>query len=426
MSINDRELDRLLYKYYSEYDNFVVVPEGISERIQGIDFKSIYKRVNVVEFIKRVIAVITAFVTVSGGLAIANKYVFKGDRYSLGKGIRDAVEHGYILEQEGSIASEISSPDIVLNNSKLEIGIQDFLMDDQTICDTFRIKFDDVALEKIDLSKVGNIELYDLVMFDENNNILFSLDKGSFNSFCEENKLDYDFSDFNDNYYSSGVNSLLKRTENDNELDLVYNVYTNALYGGYPRSKKVYYKFSKVRVKEVETENIIELDGDWSFVIDVPEVMYNRSSVSYRVVSCSDDDVKVYACSVGETGTEIGLRINNIPEVKIPKELEDVVLRDKENSIDVNEDEEYQRLFREWFDKLDVVDIDETYVVNESGEKFYSTMGVNRKYKSDWVSENEFEFVDTYSMIKDTASDRIELNLRYNGKSAKIVLEKVL
>ena len=45
--------------------------------------------------------------------------------------------------------------------------------------------------------------------------------------------------------------------------------------------------------------------------------MYNRTSESYRVISCDNKDFEVYQSKVTDTGFEIGVTISNIEEPEL-------------------------------------------------------------------------------------------------------------
>ena len=66
-----------------------------------------------------------------------------------------------------------------------------------------------------------------------------------------------------------------------------------------------------------------------------------------------------------------------------------------------------------------------SYVENDNGEIFQSTLSPTRKAHKKWVDKNEYDFYETYSMTKYDATDDITMVVNYRGILEYIRLQKV-
>lgn len=340
--------------------------------------------------------------------------------------------------------------DEIIDNINIETKIENFLMDDYNLSVEFNFKFDDKINEYINIDNIHNIELKDLIIKDEENKILYAgNDKDAFESYCQKNNLPYVFGECNENYLNSGINyfpSLLDKEKNS--VKLMYNMYTEK----YPKSKKLYFSFGKIIVLEKNKEKAIAINGDWQIELDVPEKMYNRTSESYKVVSCDNNDFEVYYCEVSDTGFEIGVIINNVEEPKMPKELKEVyygILSKYANQVDQSystvelytklSESPYKEMWNEYYKKfepiltdgknsnlidINVENIEKCYIENANGQKFECTFSPSRKYRLEWLTGNKYNYYETFGMTKYDATDNIKVILNYYGKPVKIELEK--
>lgn len=435
MLINDRVVDNIMQSYFDRYDDCIAVPKEISQKIERIDFENInINKFNLMQLIKRIIIVILSLLTATGGLVFAKKYLFDNNsKYNLGKGIDTAVEYGYIYEPNlDSQTSTTISPDIIIDDAKLTISINDFLMDDQNISSTFKLEFDESLLEKINLKDIKSIELRDLLVTDEKNNILYCLDEEKFSNFCKENSLNYNVGEFNDNYYNSGVNIIIDGQETLNSINLIYNMYADTLYIDYPKSKKINYAFSKLILHHNEDKELVELNGNWKFEMDVPEVMYNRSNINYKVVSCPDN-INVTKASASETGFEFACEINGISKPNDNEKYNETLKKYQNNEISEIEmryvayavsSRELSpvvcKYHKEIFDILGETKEDCTYIKNENEDVFEVTFNPGRKYDYGFIDENTCYFYETFGLTKYDSTNKIFINLVwYNDKLEK-------
>ena len=406
---------------------------------------------------KTILATILGICVISGVVIAVNIDNIKNNFRGLGQGVTSAVEHGYIensdMDYINNNASVSNEPNKIIDNINLEAKIDNFLIDDCNLSVEFNFKFDEQIDEYVDINNISNIELKDLIIRDEENRIIYSgNDRECFDEYCKLHNLNYTFGEFNDNYLNNGLNNFTSYYSKENRIvKLMYNMYTNK----YPNSKKLYFSFGKLIITEENNENVIELNGKWNIDLDVPEKMYSRTTDTYKVISCSNDNFKVYSSMVSDTGFEIGLIINNIEKPEYPEEIRKIQLEianKYENVFSTETDKEfyniinkspYKEVYSKYLEKekpincdgLQVSEItedgirtekvDRSYVENSNGEQFMCTLSPSRKVKGEWLDGNKYNFYETFGMTKYDSTDNIRVVLYYYGEPITIELEKV-
>lgn len=360
---------------------------------------------------KKIIAIACGLiVVVSGGVFAYNKIITS---FRFGEGIDTAAEHGYIAKTDMNyISSDTIITDektnITLDNINLDARIEDFIMDDITIGAHFEFEIDTKIDEIIDLDKIEQIDLDDLIITDENKSILYCMDKDAFEKYCNENNLDYKYGEFNEHFYNCGLNNIMTyHSKNTGTIKLTMNMYSSG--NSFPKSKKLNFNFSKIKLTTKDTELI--LNGSWNMNFDVPKEIYNRTSIAYRVVSCENPDFNVTNATLTNTGFEIGINISNMPkpdlsQYSIPlNTFNPVIVRDK-----------IERF--ENFDKI-------TYVENEKGEKFHISMSAGRRQDANYKDGDIFHFYETFTLTKYDATDKLKVRVMFKDLPYIIELEKV-
>ncbi len=336
---------------------------------------------------------------------------------------------------------------IVIDNVKVDVKIEDFLMDDLNLSTQFFFQFNEGIKDVVNLDNLHNIELTDLIIKDEENRIIYNTsDKETFEKYCKENNLNYVFGEFNENYMNNGLNCFPSyHSKEGNYAKLTYNMYTD----GYPKSKTLYFTFRKILITENENAegnvNKVTLTGDWNIKIDVPEKMYNRTTEYYKVISCDNKDFNVYTATVSNTGFEIGITISNIKKPERSQILKDLWKKYENGEITIdeynrkiNEEKEFKDAWLEYLKQINpitrVLEVSEqsdaqkeniTYVENEYGKKFECTMSPSRRQNSNFIDGNKFDFYETFGMTKYDATDKIKVMLSYYEELVTIELEKV-
>ena len=392
-------------------------------------------------------------ITVCGGLILVTSVVFaknidniKNYFKGLDRGVQKAAEEGYILDtnmdyilSNGTIENESET----IDNIKIDAKIENFMIDDVNLNLEFDFKFDDKIKEKIDLDKLHNIILKDLIIRDEENRILYAgPDEQAFNDYCKENNLDYKFGETNENYLNCNLQLFPSYHEkNSNIVKLTYNLNADK----FPKSKKLYFSFGKMNLEEEITKKTITLTGKWNMELDVPEKMYNRINEYYKVISVDNKDFEVYASKVTDTGFEIGTIISNIERPGQPFSLKEIGEKSEKYNKEYNETGtiseeaiEFKNKYIEWIYEETPIQVSRdyeykligkepqpAYVENSNREKFYCTLSPGRKANGNFIDGNKYDFYDTFSMTKYDATDKIKVILFYYGTPVTIELEKI-
>ena len=443
---NDNELLNK-YKMYVAISKFQ--DNDANKRTNEYPQKNILKKWRQFAMKKRIAIVSALSIFIISGVAFATnieniKRFFGG---GLDEATQIAAENGYIANPEMDyIKSDTTVENLgtILDNIPTEVKIENFMMDDLNLNVEFDFKFDEQIKNVFDLDNLHNIDLVDLIIRDEENRILYAgNDKQEFQKYCDENNLDYVFGEFNENYLNCGLQWYpFSHDKNSNSVKLTYNMYADT----YPKSKKLHFSFEKIKLIDESNKNIITLKGNWNIDLDVPENMYNRTTESYKVVSCDNEDFDVYTSKVSDTGFEIGVTINNIEIPQNPfdsvEEFSELVEKYNkevsETGIASKEAEEFRKKIDEWYYKRTPIQISSndwserlgkkdaiSYIENSNGKKFYCTFSPSRKQNSNFIDGNKFDFYETFGMTKYDSTDKIKAVLYYYGEPVTIELEKI-
>ncbi len=399
---------------------------------------------------KKVITSICSITILISGVVFATaNYDRIASRFGLGKGIEEAVNNGYIAtpEMEYQLSSTTvteKSEATILDNINVKAKVDDFLMDDLNISTHFTFEIDNKINETIDLNELQYLELKDLIVTDENNKILYCMDKDAFEQYCERNNLNYKFSEFNENYYNCGLNSfIVRKYKETGSITFTYNMYSSGE-KSFPKSKKLNFKFTNIEIGTNEN-NIVKLTGNWNIKLDVPKEMYNRKSIAYKVVSCENPDFQITNATLTNTGFELGIIISNIerpiePQILVDlrkKEFKGEITNEELNRI-LNTEKEYMEANYNFhtamlpvavydrknsFNNEDIENM--TYVENEKGEKFKASMSASRRQDSNFIDGNKFSFYETFELTTYTATNKLKVRVMYKDNPYIIELEKL-
>lgn len=429
MNENYDEIDNLLFNYF---DSNKSVPNIVTEKINtALNFQQ--KRIGILEIIKKIIITILSICTITGGIVFAKNYIF--NTFGLGDGIDTAVENGYIYEPP----KDINNYEIV-NGTDIQASIEQFLMDDQNISTNFSFNISAELLKNFNIKNIIRIELSDLIITDENNVILYCANEQALNEFCKKNNLNYKFGEFNDTYYNCGVNNILQPSSKNNIINVTYNIYSGGLENSYPKSKNLKYKFHEIKIlenSEKDTDGKI-LKGDWEINIDVPEEMYNRQSINYKVVECSNENIEISTAKVTNTGFEFGCVIHNI---EVPDRTQEIQkykqkLIDDYNNATTQEEKEiiydtYRGLtlpvspINSFYDPVIGETIEDcTYIENQNKEKFLISYNPGRNQKGNFINNKDYDFYETFNLTKYDITDELTIHLVVYDKVIIIKLQK--
>ena len=412
----------------SELLEMVKLKIAISKCKEEIKQTSPYKN-NSGNFIKnKIMAIACAFLLLISGIVVgANLEKITKYFRELGQGVDTAIENGYISEPNVQFVN--------VDNIGANIKIEDFIMDDHILNLNMVLEFDESI---VDMSKVTDIKLSDLIVTDEENRIIYiNADSETFEKYCKENNLNYTFSEYNEKYMDNGVNSFIE-SKDESSIRLIYNIYSNK----FPKSKKLYFSFETIEITEYDNNQKTKYNftGNWETYVDVPENMYNREDIYYEVVSCDNKDFDVYTVKVTDIGFEIGIIISNIEKPESNDEEDDEISRlyEQYNNGEISE-EQYKEVLVEWQYKsinsyipislsehnIKGENIEPSYVKNENNEKYEYVKSATRTSSNKFLNGNKFNFYATFNMTKYNATDKINVILYYYGEPVTIELEKI-
>ncbi len=417
--------------------------ENLANNIGVEKFRKIDRRNNLIKnLVQKTLSLSICCLSITGMVFAKNiSNIIYDNFFQSGNGIGRAVSNGYVektkMDPEESLTNAVyEESGKVIEDFEASIKVDEFVMGDYTLDITFDVSLIDEISDEVTLNEYWNMEFPDLLIYDENNVVLLAEDSIKFNKFCEENNLGYDFHSVPSNMLIGSGYSYRILEKNENNIKIIYNIYT----GGnsvYPKSKKLNMDIGKIKIsyepENDEGESII-LTGNWKFSVDVPEKMYNRTSVSYVQKSTTNNEINVKSATVYDTGTDIEIQLKAIdekerpttPEIDFFNSLpEDDELKNSDilNYLSQNlyETEEYKEYMNNSLQRWQI----ERYLVNENGQRFGMTSS-NRENGGGNIDENNvYTAFGTFDLTKYDMTDTITLYVEYNGEKAEIVLEKV-
>ncbi len=307
---------------------------------------------------KKIVTVACACLILTTGIVFAkdieNFIKEQFENFGLGKGVTTAIENGYISDSESSLLEQnvkIVKNNEIIDTTNLKCNIEKFIMTDNNLSLEIYFEFEKKIKDYIDLGNTINgnvdyegsyiIELSDLFIIDENNETLYfnKYDNQAYNVYCVNNHIECNSSEVPIFNYSMNYKKIYNDTDSIG-VNSIYNFTTSSVF---PNSKQLNIYFRKIRLyTEKDDVNEIILEGNWNFKLDVPKVMYDRTSEYYKVISCDNNNFNLYEAKATDTGFEIGLKISNIEKPEYPKEL-----LEREKEILENSNIEMEKIYRQ-------------------------------------------------------------------------------
>ncbi len=346
----------------------------------------------------------------SGCMILTTSVVFAKDIsnfftnfFNNSKGIDTAVENGYLLEPNMKY----------VDSSEVETKVENLLITDYNLSFTMDMKFKN----NLDFESIEKINLPDLMITDNENKILYCENEEKFNKFSSEKNLNYTYKEFNDNYINSGCNYYIKAKDpNSNEIQLVYNLTAD----NFPKSKNINISFSEIDLlNQTDINNSQKVAGNWNMNVDIPEKFYNRENITYKVKSCSNENINITQAVVYDTGMKLELVIRN---EKIYND------EDSQENINLKVNDRLEELKKEFASgnetNLKLFD-NNTYVETEDGTKYYPSESSSEDsgYSNDFMN-GTINYWQTYNLTKYQASPTLKLVLNYKGEEITIELEE--
>lgn len=362
--------------------------------------KKVFQRFN---FVKMALATSACLVLTTSIVFAKDISDFIKNFFSHNFGMDTAIENGYI---DNSSMDYIES-----NGTKIKVKVNRFLMDNYNLNLDLSIKLD----ESIKQDKILRMSFPNMIITDENNNILFCQDKDTFEKYCNEHNLNYNWEELNDSHINSGSNFYIKSNESDT-INLIYNIYAQ----NFPKSKKIIINFSKIMLSEnedIEQDNII-LTGNWNLEIEVPKKFYEREEISYKVKKCSNDKMKITKAVVSETCTKFQLEVEEEPD--LPYDLTDDE-ETRNRKIDEYIEKQKNETYEEFLDRRKFKN---EYIENEIGETFYPSKSTDQDAGYSNIEMRYLIYWQTFDLTKYNATNTLKVFFNYKGEDVVVELER--
>lgn len=414
--------------------------ENLSQNIGLEKFKKIDRRnTRIKNTLQKTLMVSICTLSITG-MVFARDISIKiyDDVYGGGYGYGKAIEEGYI--EKVDMEDEVSDSTIeneetgeIVEDLETKIKVEEFLMDDFSLSATLDITLSDKIKDILTIEDVWNVSFPDLIVYDEDYNVLRLGYGKKYEEFCKEKNTE---PNEEEKWFGSGENGPLVMEKKGNHLKVMFNIFIGGPY--YPKSKQINFELNTIRISnQVETmhgEEQLVLKGDWKFSVDVPEKMYNRTSVKYTQRSTTNSKFKLTDATVYDAGMNISLEFQGEKPLERPTtpELEfyyslpegdELIKEDLANYLynELWQTEEYNEYMEQSMRQSNF----EKYVVNSKGERFELTIN-NQQNGGTSTDENGYvKFTGMFDLTKYDMTDEITLYIESNGEKAEIVLEKV-
>ena len=246
------EKDKVEKDLYDILGQEIDVPNSFSRSISNIEYKK-KKRIKV--NIYRKVAIAFSFVLVSMnmvGYAFRISDIFKAES-SVGyvdNSIKQAVENGYIQNVEMDY----------LYSNNVGAKIDYVIMSDYNLNILFNF---DVSMKKNMQNTLAEIQ--DLLIYDENNNIIYCGDYKTYKKFCQKNDIEYNEDIINPNVIKYGWQPIQLSSETNKTL---YTITTNK---SLPKSKKIFIQFNAIYFNKEKSNKI---KGKWNLELNLNKRLF--------------------------------------------------------------------------------------------------------------------------------------------------------
>lgn len=337
---NIDELDKMLFNYF---DSNKDVPNYINETIHNTLQKE-NKQSHSFDIMKKVAMIIISFGIVSTSIVFADDIInFIASIFTNStEAIDSAVENGYV--QNVNI-------DYVYDND-IGVRVDNIVLDDTNLDISFIYNY--LGLDVIDY-----LELYKYKIKDENNNVLYELDRNT--------------------YYKENV-SIGTQLKKDNDIAQIdENIFKESLLytsKKFVNCKEIIIEISQIKI--IANNNSDIKYGNWNISIQIGEDFKNRESVFYIIENNNNlNDSKVEL-------TETSLKIN----LKFNFKLDEQIFNDRENIILV--DSSGKNYYYKFADMKYIDNVSKLYLEYDIGKHFNNIEELKLIIKN--KEEMEFKF----------------------------------
>ena len=289
-------------------------------------------------------------------------------------GVDTAVNHGFVAEGKSKNTTE-----------GITISIESFIMDDYNFGMNFLLTFNDKYDDVNEIAKY-DISLEDLRILDENNKIVFSTNY--------ERNLKND--ETIEPEYWNGY-TMQQKVVSDNQIMIYLSSASEVTV--FPKSKKLNISFTRIALKNLPdlSKNIEVYQGDWKFEENVPEEMYNREVVIYKVKSCNDDKTVVENAVLSNTAFKISIPVTTTDKIDYK------ALYDRENMKSI----------------YSLLALQKEYVETSDGKRFEVSKDGTNGYGGE--EEKIIDYHQTFDLTKFDATDELTVHI-FTNKGEEIII----
>lgn len=372
------EIDEMFLKYFSQNNE---TPNIVEEKIKSA-LTHDKKSNRTILTIKKIIAIIVGFFTITGSIVFANDIktlVLNLFKYNVGSGVNTAIENNYFQKYNLNYCE----------SNGVRIDIDSVIMDDTNLDICFKTNLKNLY----DVSSVYNIYLSNLIIKDEENRIIFAefSNTEKYQEFCKENNLTMDYRNI---AYSNGAYSSIISKKDEYDVFFTYTINSEQ----FPKSKKLYISFDEVILKGINKNILENYEGDWNIELELPEKFYNRDTLSYIISDSNDDNIRIIKFLISNTCTKILL------QTKVDKEIVDRVYDDS---------------------LIPIVYIENEYIENEKGIKYYPQATNDGDGGHSISRDGILNYCQTFKLTQFDATENLKIVLpTYDNREIIINLKK--
>lgn len=361
-------------------------------------FKKLLIERNIIEIRDNKILKMFVFLIITSVIfssAVIAKFVIYNLFFSESKGISTAIDNGYITN---------SNLDYIYSND-IGLKIGNIVMDNSYLGISFEMKYN---IEEYDLF---NISFENIIVYDENNCILYCNNENMFNEFCKNKEESYSWGECNEKYINSGLSIY-----NANNINCIYNLYANE----FPKSKELFVDVQNI-VNQIDKKTVI--DGSWHLNIKLTEEMYNREHNKFKNTN-SIENLEIVNVDVSKTNTQVNFILKgNIPwdEIFERQRLVNKLYDEGKTLQEISEiTDKMEFKSNSEFDAFKDV-----YIENIGGEKFYQDFDLPEGNRIILDEESDFiNVIFTMSLTEYNCTDLLYFNFSLGGQQYNIELIK--
>lgn len=362
--------------------------------------------------------------------------------YETGKGTNTAINNGYILENDSNYFESQNKSDNsenALSGENVKVKIDDLVMDDYSISTTINVNLPDEILDVVNKDDIWNLNFKDLLIYDENENVIFANDLNVAQEYLRVENLNEVLD--SEKFFNLGSNTFLKERK-INPVKAIINLTNEDMENPLPHSKKLYFAFKHIEIENDEDSTKSEkymITGDWTVEVNLPKVMYEREKNAYKVVGINNKNYtdKIISFNVTNTMTTVKLHVDSqrIKSESPESKFWSIVDIDKCCDFNQNEKNAIQNYITKKLYKMSEIQeweenyrkqfvLEDVYIEDKSNNKFDLYQGPMANGASNFIDDNTLEVTEIFNYTTYDMEDEITLHFKYMGREVIFDLVK--